>query len=460
MSIFYFLNGNNLFFYFRNCIKLSSYTSQKCSSRSNFSNFIGSTPSSKSISTDLSHLNVNIPFNITSQPNQIYKLLLDNPYKFDIFTTLKYVEILQTSKLSDPRIVNILSQQLLCNLDKLTTARAMSRFFRVLEPSSHLTDHFFNTLISYIYEKKIYPELNLPRVWTSYFKFLGSNRIYHKELYQDLVSLYNLYLNFFLSSSDPETSGDIVPNKRFQESIATVNWCLCICRFKDHTLYETVKKIIKTHKLDTSTLVRIYWSFSILNLPTTDLREINQLLNQTLENNSLYKLSHINQIYTILKSPSLSNGLSESEQEERNQLIETCKEYLINSKYSKNGKIISKSQKLVSDFLIRQNIPHQLEILTSDLSSVDIYICLNDEKIILEVDGPTHFIRNLDDPSETRKIGPCHFKEKLLKENGFVFISIPPIHSDTQNIKQIDEYYKELLQNSGSAHLNEIMKCN
>lgn len=92
------------------------------------------------------------------------------------------------------------------------------------------------------------------------------------------------------------------------------------------------------------------------------------------------------------------------------------------------------------------------------LFSVDIYICLNGEKIILEVDGPTHFIRNLNDPSETRKIGPCDLKEKMLKENGFVFISIPPIHSNTQNIKQIDEYYKELLKNSGSAHLNEILK--
>ncbi|UKK02026.2 hypothetical protein MACK_001380 [Theileria orientalis] len=460
------------------------------------------------------------PNQLNSHPTQLYKLVLDSYNTLDLLSLLRYVEKLHDSNISDAKITTALSSRLLLDLYSVDSARKFGYFFRLLEPSSVLTDEFFKEVVNHIYENKIYPDLGYPRVWVSYFKFLGSNRVYHKPLYNDLIERYIKYLDIQIHNSatadgnkDDNSLNDSVIdecnykidrvdigkgenklNRRFQESVATVIWCLSICNIRNDKLLSRIIKIVHSFKLETSVLIRILWSLSILKVRLTDVlnnavETIAKLLEETIDDLSLKRLAHINQLYSILKSlrnsidPDSGNGngtvndVVSEECDEIDRLIQVCKEKLLSQKYPQSGKIISKSQKLVSDFLIRANIPHQLEIITPDLLSIDIRIMLDDEMIALEVDGPTHFLRNIENPELIMKTGPCLFKKELLTRSGYKYTSIPfynhfdmtnvdtssehikcnEIYEGWDNVKEMDAYYKSILMNSDSEKLRTLL---
>ncbi|UKJ90440.1 hypothetical protein MACJ_001373 [Theileria orientalis] len=456
---------------------------------------------------------------LNSHPTQLYKLVLDNYNTLDLLSLLRYVEKLHESNLSDAKITTALSSRLLSDLDSVDSARKFGYFCRLLEPSSALTDEFFKEVVNHIYQNKIYPDLGNPRVWVSYFKFLGSNRVYHKLLYKDLIERYIKYLDieiqnlvtadrnngdgFFKDTVIGECNkmnridighGENILNRRFQESIATVIWCLSICNIRNDELITRIIKIVHSCKLETSVLIRIIWSLSILNVRPTDVfnntvETVAKLLEETIDELSLKRLAHINQLYSILKSLRQSiyldggngnvteNDVVSEESGEIDRLMQVCKEKLLSQKYPQSGKIISKSQKLVSDFLIRANIPHQLEIITSDLLSIDIRIMLDDEMIALEVDGPTHFLRNIENPEVIIKTGPCLFKKELLTGSGYKYTSIPfynhfnmtnvdtssghircnELYEGWDNVKEMDAYYKSILMKCDSEKLRSLL---
>ncbi|BAM40211.1 conserved hypothetical protein [Theileria orientalis strain Shintoku] len=453
-----------------------------------------------SVNNSLENLNTTSS-QLNSHPTQLYKLVLDNYITLDLQSLLRYVEKLQDSSLCDPKITTALSSRLLLDLERVVSSRKFGHFFRLLEPSSSLTDEFFKKVVSHIYENKIYPDLKNPRVWVSYFRFLGSNRIYHKPLYKDLVERFTKYLDIEIRNlvtadrnKDEGSLKDTVIdgcdhkvdrihigkgekklNRRFQESVATAIWCLSICNIRSDELIGRITKILHFCKLETSVLIRILWSLSILKVRLAEvfsnaLETIAKLLEDTIDELSLKRLAHINQLYSILKSLRHSihadvrkgdgavNDAVTDECDEIDRLMEVCKENLLSHNYAQSGKIISKSQKLVSDFLIRANIPHQLEIITPDLLSIDIRIILDDEMIALEVDGPTHFLRNIEDPEVVMETGPCSFKKELLTRSGYNgHIKCRELYEGWDNVKEMDAYYRSILLNCDSEKLRSLL---
>lgn len=94
------------------------------------------------------------------------------------------------------------------------------------------------------------------------------------------------------------------------------------------------------------------------------------------------------------------------------ELLETARAYWVETSTERVS--VSNLQREVSQVLTRMGLPHEMEYMTQDkLFSVDI--TLRGRKVAIEVDGPTHFLRNMP----TERVGSDASRHKLMELKGW-----------------------------------------
>ncbi|KAK1444756.1 hypothetical protein BgAZ_106620 [Babesia gibsoni] len=392
------------------------------------------------------------------QGMQLYRYVLDNHKRLSLYELCSYVENLHLSKLADGNIGSLLMSKLIDSLEEVLSPAVMGRVLYLINKCPSMDDECFVMITNHIYRNRLYPSGDVPRVWGRYFKFIGDNRIYHRELLEVLSNGFAEYLGNSLEHSQE------VFTRRVQEAVAITAWALAICapNMPFHSLFDVLHKLSSRENMERSVLIRVFWSMAVRNrdLHKLDPAVLERLLNETLADPSvgLRKKSHIHQIYTVLRCMKLG-GIDVS------ALMTRCLEVLGELQYGQNDSKISTSQRYVSDVLVRLGVPHKLELVTPDLLSIDIAIEGGGEKIALEVDGPLHFTRICDssDNSVPMKTGPTQIKQAFLRSNGWSVLSVPPLKLDetidlSAAIASIDAYYRRILLESGSTYLRTILQ--
>ena len=109
---------------------------------------------------------------------------------------------------------------------------------------------------------------------------------------------------------------------------------------------------------------------------------------------------------------------------------------------------VSRGQREVAGSLHRLGISHELEHITADgLFSIDLAIV--DQRIAIEFDGPSHFMRNTFEP-----LGHTRLRDRLLSAMGWHVVSIPFFDWDELlQPEQMDAYVRQrLLQDQEMGH--------
>ena len=99
----------------------------------------------------------------------------------------------------------------------------------------------------------------------------------------------------------------------------------------------------------------------------------------------------------------------------------------------------SKLHLQVSETLTKLKVSHENEVEVGGFSC-DIVI-QSDPVVIVEVDGPSHFFRNL--PREP--LGTTVFKARLLAAQGTALVSVPYFDWDEKNSAERQEYLRHLI---------------
>ncbi|KAK2197923.1 RAP domain [Babesia duncani] len=380
--------------------------------------------------------------NVAMHPTQLYKIVMENHKNMNLYELSCYLTCLYEANLSDLNLSNLLVNRLAVDVDYITTPKLMASVLLLLNPAFGISDTLYRSVINHIESNELYPAGVNARLWTTYFKFIGSNRIYHEEFMNNMATRFSQFLLNNLQQNPNECS------RCLGEAIAVASWAFAICTpHCDYShLFECIQKFTAIPNIERNVIIRTWWSFAVKNwrINEIDVVKLDQLLQELIadtELSHLRKRSHIHQIFTIARVIG----------DRALDIKAKAKSCLHELNYRERASSISKSQRYVSDVLVRLRVPHKLEIMTPDLISIDIAIEGDDEHIALEVDGPTHFIRNLtDETSANIKTGPSLLKQELLRDCGWIPVSVPPIKLDENNdlyasIQDVDSQYKKII---------------
>lgn len=303
---------------------------------------------------------------------------------------------------------------------------------------------FYAHVVNEIMTRKLFPVD--AQMWINYFRFLGNNNVFHRELFDMLSDLYFSYLEKIIQSN---------PTREAFETMALCPRAFAICAptVGYSELFDLIIKVkdqIKDHKV----VQRILWALAVKDygLDSINVDVFEKFLDGSLHNDRNRKRS-VYQTYTTLLAMK-NKGIDVS------RVIERCKEILNDMEYREQFNKVSKSQRYASDVLARLGVPHKLEIITNSFLSIDIAILGDSEKIAIEVDGPYHYILDCKTMDTSARSGQTLFKERLLKQDGWTFISIPPITLDGRadvELFKLDEVYRDVLLNSGSEYLKRLL---
>ena len=104
--------------------------------------------------------------------------------------------------------------------------------------------------------------------------------------------------------------------------------------------------------------------------------------------------------------------------------------------------IASDTEQQVSDCLHRLGIPHERSFLCAKSErTIDIAVELGGLRLALEVDGPTHFLK---EPEHTLN-GFTRFRNRMLAAHGWTVLSVPYFFWDFRTPEQQDEYLHKVL---------------
>ncbi|AFZ79385.1 hypothetical protein BEWA_022330 [Theileria equi strain WA] len=371
------------------------------------------------------------------------KMIIDNHQNMTLFEIAEASRHAIRIKRTDMILQDIISKRGYSELKDIKDARELSAILEVFYLPKVKLHTFYAHIVKEIMNRKLFPINN--RMWISYFRFLGSNQIFHKDLFDTFANLYSTYLEKLITSNY---------TRILLESIAISSWAFAICapNVNYPRLFDLILEYTKSIKNDTI-LLRIFWSLAIKDygLEHIDVGLMEQLIDKlnsyTDNKRSLY------QAYTILLAMK-SKGIDVE------KLVERCRGLLRDINYDEQFNKVSKSQRYVSDVLARLRVPHKLETFTDSLISIDIAICGESEKIAIEVDGPYHYILNCETMDTSMRTGTTLLKERLLKSDGWIVISTPPVTLDDRvdvEISKLDNAYRNLLLNSGSKYLNKLL---
>jgi hypothetical protein len=113
---------------------------------------------------------------------------------------------------------------------------------------------------------------------------------------------------------------------------------------------------------------------------------------------------------------------------------------------------ISNMHREVSESLNEMGIPHELEYITDDgLFSLDI--ALKGRKLCIEVDGPSHFSRNIP----TQRMGPDVLRRRFLEADGWAMVNVLWWEwSEQVKTNRRTAYLAKLLYDQGGVTLMDV----
>ena len=107
-------------------------------------------------------------------------------------------------------------------------------------------------------------------------------------------------------------------------------------------------------------------------------------------------------------------------------------------KRRQDGTQVSKLHKEVSRSLSAMGVAHGIEV---DIKGLIVDIAVEPLRLVLEVDGPSHFLRGTQ-----RLNGSSRFKRRLLVKQGWTVRSVPYFKWDVLDEQQRPLFLRELLQ--------------
>ena len=208
---------------------------------------------------------------------------------------------------------------------------------------------------------------------------------------------------------------------------------------KDENIWEDLGESYKVNK----SLVNICWAFALSqhadsSLPQILLRRLARIQPTHWEHLNLVMLHQFFLTVEVMH-PHIERSVDNQLDGLKNL---ACMSAMAWEKHREKLRMISTSQNQVYNTLKASNIVGEDIIIESTIETLSVDIVCNDERLIFEVDGPSHFARN----APHHVLGSTLWKKRLLQMMGWQVINLPTSEWETKRgFQSRVEYIRDLI---------------
>ncbi|CRH01390.1 RAP protein, putative [Plasmodium relictum] len=437
----------------------------------------------------------NVPQSLKKLIKYSEKKIISNK-NINFYNLCYYMETITLLKIENKKLYNLSIEETLKKIQNSSyNEKEVKLLGKILWCLSyyHKTEFLFSIkIINFILENKIY-EIIIPENFISIFSYFIKSRVYNKKLFHSMgeTILLNISLNDYFSLGKKKKK--FFKLNVITELYATMSWAYAFTFYDNMNItkkekeenkanisndiiendlkfieriyihiFNEIKILQNFQNISFLLLARFFWGISIVNLINQNflnfLNEYKWNDIKIVEQNDM----HLHMIFILwlrIKYGYPNLEISKNFLQFKDKIILLFEKKKISKTNTIKNNNISKFHQQVSQILDRFNVKYENEHITEDFLSIDIIIKNENfqDKIAIEVDGPSHHLLLLDEISNSNLqnikkeyiiCGTTYFKSWLLQKSGWIVIHIPSYKWNKLNNEDKNNYIIRKLSSS------------